>query len=79
MCGALVAVGSMLELFVYEIQPAQAKSALAGYDKADKAAMIKAASMQYGRKDLSSHEADSIGIALAGAAIYKREMLEARA
>lgn len=76
MAGALVFIASAHSLEVYEIQPVQAKLALAGYDKAEKADMQRAALQQY-RLTLSSHEADAVGVALAGAAMMKREAWEA--
>lgn len=63
--GIALAIGSMLEVPVVAVQPTEAKTALTRDPKADKAAMIKMARLMFG-VELSSHEADACGVALAG-------------
>lgn len=63
--GAILAACGRAGVAVVDVQPAQAKQALAGDHQADKAAMVDAARMYFGAA-LFSHEADALGVALAG-------------
>lgn len=66
--GACYALGRPCQM----VFPAQAKVALTGDGKANKAAMVKMARNMFG-VSVTKDEADAIGIAMAGEAIYRRE------
>lgn len=69
--GAVRGIGVVYGLSVVGVQPAESKVALTGDAGADKAAMVRAARVLFGR-DLSEHEADAIGHALAAEAELRR-------
>ena len=76
MCGAVVMLAALRGLPVYGVQPTAAKVALTGIANADKGHMQRAANIQYKVGNITSHEADAIGVALAGWALYKSAHLE---
>lgn len=75
--GAMLVVCAQLGIPSRDVQPAEAKVALAGDGRADKATMIAAARQQFGVV-LTSHEADAIGVALAAEALHRRAALVTR-
>lgn len=73
-CGAIAAMCALRGVACIAVQPTQAKVALTGNARAAKGDMQTAALQQFGRK-LSSHEADAIGVAIAGWAEWKQRRM----
>jgi Holliday junction resolvasome RuvABC endonuclease subunit len=63
---------------VVRVQPTEVKLALAGSINADKPAQIAAARVLLQGRTVSSHEADAIGVARAGAAKWHTKLLTER-
>jgi Holliday junction resolvasome RuvABC endonuclease subunit len=76
--GAILAAAAAAGVPVLDVQPSQAKVALAGDSAADKDAMIEAARREFGPR-LVSHEADAIGVALAGETLHRRQAMLTKA
>lgn len=72
--GVALAAGAALDVPVIAVQPVEAKQGLTGDHRADKAAMIKMAALVFG-VSLSSHRADACGVALAGEAKLRNEVM----
>lgn len=70
LCGIVRNIARLCDIDVVGVQPAQAKAALAGHGGATKEDMVRMARLQFG-VDLSEHEADACGVALAGAMLAK--------
>jgi Holliday junction resolvasome RuvABC endonuclease subunit len=75
--GILLGAASAAGIPIVRVQPTEVKLALAGSPQADKPAQIHAARLLTGR-DMSSHEADAIGIARAGAAKWWTKQMTER-
>lgn len=71
LCGIVRAIGVQCGVPVVGVQPSQAKQALTGNGAASKDEMVRMARLQFG-VDLSEHEADACGVALAGLLLAKR-------
>lgn len=77
MCGAVVMLAHLRGVPCVSIQPVQAKIALTSNPTASKAEMIYGAQRQFLRdRSLTSHEADAIGVALAGWAQHRLSRAE---
>jgi Holliday junction resolvasome RuvABC endonuclease subunit len=79
MCGAVVMIAHVLDIPCIGVQPVSAKVALTSNPTASKEAMIISAERQFAEHGLTSHEADAIGVALAGWAQYRLEKMEGEA
>ncbi len=65
---------------VYEIPPAEEKRALTGDGRADKKKMMWGADAQFGgERPFNEHEADALGVALAGRVRYNEERMRQEA
>jgi Holliday junction resolvasome RuvABC endonuclease subunit len=72
--GAILLAANVAGCPTQDVQPVQAKIALASDASATKQAMIAAARILYGIT-ATSHGADAIGIALAGEGLYRRALI----
>jgi hypothetical protein len=68
MCGIVRRIATTACIPVVGVQPSQVKVALVGIGNATKEQMQRMAHALFG-EDLSEHEADAVGVALAGAAL----------
>lgn len=68
MCGIVRKIAVDAGIPVRGVQPSQAKAALVGSGAATKEQMVATALMLFG-VELSTHEADAVGVALAGASL----------
>lgn len=67
--GGVRGLALAMECSCIGVEPAQSKVALTGLSNADKGAMVRAARVLFG-VEVSEHEADAVGHALAGQAAY---------
>jgi hypothetical protein len=68
LCGIVRCIAAICGVPVVGVQPTQAKVALTGNGAAKKGDMVRMAKLMFG-EELSEHEADAVGVALAGAAL----------
>ena len=73
-CGVVIGAAVVNDIRCFSVQPTEAKQALTGDSRADKAAMMTMVSRIYG-KHVSKDEADAVGIALAGAGKLKEHLI----
>lgn len=72
--GVAAGVAAQYGLLLQPVSPIEAKQALTGNDKADKADMIRAVKTLFGY-DVSKDQADAVGIALAAEALARQRRL----